>query len=599
MSVRDLKGSKGERGMIPQDKIDQVLDKLDIVEVLGGYIQIKKAGRNFKGCCPFHNEKTPSFVVSPDKQIYHCFGCGAGGNVIGFVMHQEQLSFPEAVRMLAERVDITIPDQYTPGDGDSNVSEQLYNANAIAAEYYHDLVLAAKGRKALEYLFKRGIKKEALIKYKIGYAPDEWESLHKFSFDKKISRDVLAKSGLSVESKNGKSSYDRFRNRIIYPIFNERGKIVAFGARVMDDSLPKYINSPETKIYNKSGILYGLNFAKKGIRDKGYVIIVEGYMDVVIPDQLGVNNAVATSGTALTTRQVSILKKYSDTAVIVYDSDQAGQAASLRGLDVLLSNDMFVKVATLPKGDDPDSYVSKNGADEFYELVDQAKDLFDYKLDLMLLKYGGKDTAAKVRIVNEMLPLIAKVTNTVIRSDYLKKLSQSIIVDENSLRQELKKVTPDYTYKHEKKERVIADNSDKSTEIHILGLALSDKKLFKEIDANIDSLIADDGLLKNIFNTLKELYVAEEQISIGKLLGQFSGDPLAEKMILDAAAQAEITKDKKRVLKDCIETIKKGSIASELKALTAELTSAHARNDEAEVKNILHRINEIHKQKVS
>ena len=257
-------------GMIPRETIDSVLDRLDIVEVLADYVQLKRAGRNFKACCPFHNEKTPSFVVSPDKQIYHCFGCQVGGNVIDFVMRHDSMEFPEAVKILAARAGVEVPEDRASGSGVESFATRIYDANKAASAFYGDVLLEGRGKKALEYLKSRGIKDETISMFGIGYAPREWESLSGYCRSKKISGEILKKAGLTVTSDKGRNDYDRFRDRVIFPIYNERSVIVAFGGRVLDDKLPKYINSPETMVYSKSNVLYGLNFSRKGIKEKGY-----------------------------------------------------------------------------------------------------------------------------------------------------------------------------------------------------------------------------------------------------------------------------------------------------------------------------------------
>ena len=491
-------------GMIPQEIIDQVLDRLDIVEVVSGYIPLKRTGRNFKACCPFHGEKTPSFVVSPDKQIYHCFGCQAGGNAINFVMKYENMEFPEAIRNLAGKVGVELP-KYRPEDKEAvSLAARLYEINKTGALFYQNYLRSAKGKKAVDYLKNRGISTSTLGEFKIGFAPDEWEAFRKYCATKKVSPSLLKQAGLTIPSEKGKGDYDRFRNRIIFTIFNERGNIVAFGARVMDNSLPKYINSPETAIYSKSNVLYGLNFAKKDIREAGCAILVEGYLDVIIPYQHGIKNVVATSGTALTPRQVGLLKKYTDTAVMVFDADQAGEAASLRGLDILLENGMKVRIAALPLGEDPDSFVRKYGREKFEEAIAGAKELFDYKLDLLVSRLGERDIAG---ISDEMLPTILKVENAVIQSDYLRRLAERLGVHEASLRYEMGMVKPDYSY-HYAKEAVTDKKSHnyRKSETHLLGLAMIDKSKFERInkELGIDKFHTPKELIKSLVSNFQK-----------------------------------------------------------------------------------------------
>ncbi|MFQ5952838.1 MAG: DNA primase [Candidatus Omnitrophota bacterium] len=583
-------------GKIPQETIDQILDRTDIVEVVSGYIHLKKAGRNFKTNCPFHNEKTPSFTVSPDKQIYHCFGCGAGGNVIGFVMKYENMDFPEAVKMLAAKAGVELP-RYEKETGEApSLGARLYEINTVAATFYQNYLRSGKGKNAFEYLTKRGFDTGTLSEFRVGCAPDEWESFRRYCEGKKISTDLLRKAGLTIRSEKGKGDYDRFRNRITFPIFNERGHIVAFGARVMDDSLPKYINSPETAIYNKSNVLYGLNFSKRGIREKRYAVIVEGYMDVIIPFQYGVTNIVATSGTALTPRQVSMLKKYTNTAVMVFDSDQAGEAASLRGLDILIEGGMNVRIATLPKGEDPDSFVRKNGKEKFEDIVKKAKDLFDYKLDLLIEKLGANNIGG---IVDELLPTISKVENMVIQSDYLKKLAERLEIHEASLRYEMGKVKPDYSYNYASEAKVdLGSNNYANSEIHLLGLAFLDKKTFNAIKSELGLNMFRDKSVRKVLDIVETLFQKEDEINLGKLMGRFEKEENLKAAVMQAVAKADITQNKERALEDCILCVRRENREEKLKALTLQLKKAQESNNDSEIRDLLEKINKIHKERV-
>ncbi len=585
-------------GRIPQEIIDQILDRLDIVEVVSEYIQLKKAGRNFKANCPFHNEKTPSFIVSAEKQIYHCFGCHAGGNVIGFVMQYEKMEFPEAVKMLAERAGVELPKYEKADDAATSLASQLYELNNLAAGFYQDYLRSDKGKKALDYMKKRGLSSENLSEFRIGYAPEGWEVFTSYATARKIAPALLRKAGLTIPSEKGKGDYDRFRGRITFPIFNERGSIVAFGARVMDSSLPKYINSPETLVYNKSNILYGLNFAKRGIREKGYAIIVEGYLDVIIPFQYGVTNVVATSGTALTQRQASMLKKYTDTAVMVFDADQAGESASLRGLDIFIENGMKVKVATLPKGEDPDSFVRKNGKEGFEKITESAKGLFDYKLDLLIGKLGAKEIAG---IVDEMLPTIARVENEVVKSDYLKKLSERLGVHEASLRYEMGKVRLDYSYRYEEQAKVDrASHNWRGSEVHLLGLAITDKKMFQRIETELGLDKFRDSSVRKVMILVRDLFAGgQNRINPGKLLSRLENEKTAKAAAVQAIAKADITRDPEKALVDCMYSLRKENREEELKGLTIRLKKAQAMKDEMEMKELLVKINKIHKEKVT
>ncbi|MCG2712485.1 MAG: DNA primase, partial [Candidatus Omnitrophica bacterium] len=395
---------------ISNQQLDEILQRCDITEIIAGYIPLKKAGRNFKALCPFHHEKTPSFVVSPDKQIFHCFGCGAGGDVFSFVMKNERMDFPEAVKFLADKAGVRImPETEKEAGAKYSVSTILYKLNELAAGYFQqNLLNASEAKKARDYLLKRGISKESVSDFRLGFAPDLWDGLLTFLRSKSINDELLLKSGLVIKNAQGRI-YDRFRNRIIFPIFNAQAKIVGFGGRIIDvqddaaeqhpqDKGPKYINSPETDIYKKSKNLYGFNFSKSYVQKEEYCIVVEGYLDFIVPFQANVKNLVASLGTAFTHEHVRLLKRYINNVVIVFDSDEAGQGAALRSLDLLIEEGMNVKIADLSKGFDPDSYVRKYGADEFRNRVKAAKTLFDYKLDLLMLKFDKESPEGKTQI---------------------------------------------------------------------------------------------------------------------------------------------------------------------------------------------------------
>jgi DNA primase len=334
-------------GKIPENILNEIQDKCDIVEVISGYVSLKPSGRNFKACCPFHHEKTPSFVVSPDKQIYHCFGCNSGGNVFNFIKEHEKIDFIEAVKMLAEKTGVKLPEYRSHDDQESSIVGAVYSVNDVAGNYYYSMLeKSGSSSEASRYKTKRGLDEPVIKKFRIGYADSSWKALLDYLTVRGIKQDTILKAGLIIKGKDN-SYYDLFRNRIIFPILDVRNRIIGFGARVMDDSLPKYINSPETAVYKKGQHLYGLNFAKADIKERNFAIITEGYLDVITCHQYGVNNAIASLGTALTTEQIRLLKRYTHNVIMLYDSDKAGEMASLRGLDLLLEEDMNVKIATI------------------------------------------------------------------------------------------------------------------------------------------------------------------------------------------------------------------------------------------------------------
>ena len=412
--------------MIPNETIDGILDKTDIVELISAYVSLKRAGQSFKARCPFHEEKTPSFIVSPAKQIYHCFGCGAGGNAISFLMRHEKMDFIESIQMLADKVGVSLPRTAGTKKGEDTFAASLYNVNNMACSLFQENLTKDFGKDALRYFAERGINENTLKLFRLGFAEDAWRGMLGRLKEKGVESDTLVKSGLVVQNNDGGNLYDRFRGRIIFPIFDARSRVLGFGARALDNSLPKYINSPETHIYRKGAQFYGLNFAKDHIRTLNYVVLVEGYFDLILPFQNGIKNIVATLGTALTVQQIRALKRFTRNAIMIYDADRAGEEASLRSLDLLVTEEMDVRIAILPKGSDPDSFVRREGKAGFTRILKESKDLFDYKLGVLTSRFKIDDPRGKARIAGGMLPTIARIKNAVLKSAYLRKISDRL-----------------------------------------------------------------------------------------------------------------------------------------------------------------------------
>jgi DNA primase len=430
--------------LIPEDIITRVLERTDIAELIGTYTPLKRAGKNFKGLCPFHNEKTPSFVVTPDKQIFHCFGCGVGGNVISFVMKLERLEFPEAVRFLADKAGIEVPDNAPDGPQNDGTRDKVFAANAAAVEYFHHNLVSGRESEvgaARDYLKNRKLNLDAVKQFKIGYAYDAWDGLIRHLRSKGIEPAIIEKSGLVVARDDNKGSYDRFRGRVIFPIFDYRGRPVAFGARALKkDDKAKYINSPETPVYTKGRHLYGFNLAKEAVGREDGVIIVEGYLDFIRPFWAGVENVAASQGTALTPDQIRLIRRYTRHVTMLFDMDLAGQSAALRSLDILLEEEMDVKVAALADGEDPDSFIQKYGAEDFKRAVSRAKSLVEFKLERLKLEFDVTTIEGRGVILREMLTTIEKVKNESVKSEYLKYLRLELNVNEYEIDLERKNI---------------------------------------------------------------------------------------------------------------------------------------------------------------
>lgn len=424
-------------GIFPEEFIEEVRERTDIVLLVSEYLQLKRTGRNYLGLCPFHAEKTPSFNVSPEKQFFYCFGCGEGGSVFNFVMKMEGLTFPEAVVRLAEKAGLPVPEtRRSPKD---ERRQTLLAAVDKSAKYYqHMLWHAQVGQKARDYLQRRGLSEETCKRFGLGFAPDSWEGLKNFLSKRNFRIPELLAAGLLNESEKGKV-YDRFRNRIIFTICNSRGEPVGFGARVLDSSLPKYINSPETPLFDKGKNLYALHLARETIRKEKKAILFEGYMDVIVAHQAGFTNAVATLGTALTEAQARLLRNQADEVILVYDADAAGQAATWRGLQVLRQAGCLVKVGRLPAGMDPDDFIRQKGAEAFSRILAESLLLFDYQLTTLAEQHDLATTEGRLRFTEKVLDLLAGIDQAVEREEYLKKAADLLKVPVETLRSDLRK----------------------------------------------------------------------------------------------------------------------------------------------------------------
>ena len=575
--------------MIPNEIIDQILDKTDIVEIISQHVQLKRAGQNFKACCPFHQEKTPSFMVSRAKQIYHCFGCGAGGNVIGFLMNHEKMDFIDAIKILSDKTGIALPRSNSSQSATNTLADKMYNANDIACGFYEENLTKEYGASAHQYFVRRGITERIRKHFRLGYAVDSWQGILNFCKAKNVTPEVLQKTGLILKNDTTGNIYDRFRNRVMFPIFDVRGRVLGFGARALDDSLPKYLNSPETHIYKKGRQLYGLNFAKDAIRKQNYVVIVEGYFDIILPFQNEIKNIVATLGTALTPEQIGALKRFTKNVIMVYDADQAGQAATLRGLDLLIEEEMNVRIAILPKGKDPDSFVREKGRAEFIKVLKDSKDLFDYKLGTLTAKFKSNEPQGKARIIGEMLPTLAKIKNAVLQSGYLKKMAEELQIDEESIRSEIKKInvggTRSFSRPKEIKETV-KYKSATPAELTLLAIALEDPHAIKEIEEKLSISTFSDVSVRRILDKVRELESENRKIMPSHLMSSFD-DKRIEGIISEAVGIAETIQDKERVFGDCLRHIKTSNLKDSLKVIQLKIKEASRTDDTAKVDSLV------------
>ena len=433
-----------------EEFVEEVKAANDIVDVVSKYVTLKRKGTTYFGPCPFHREKTPSFAVTPDKQIYHCFGCGEGGNVIRFIMRVENISFADAVEFLAERAKIPLPvtNYYDDGKTQDEIKmreyhkKQMYEINKEAGRFfYHNI---EKSRQAIEYIKKRKLANDTIRRFGLGFALDD-NGLSKYLKEKGFPEEDILATGLVGKTDRG-FLYDKFKNRLMFPIFDVRGRVVAFGGRALashevlkEQHIPKYVNSPENLIYTKGRHLYGLNLAKKNTEKIKRILVVEGYMDVISPHQVGITNVVASLGTALTEAQGKLLRQYAEEVILSYDSDAAGQKAIMRGIEVMQSLNVMVKVLQMDGAKDPDEFILKYGAERFEKLMNQSISAVEYKIKMLRQQYNLQDTTDKIRFLNKMAEILAKVENNIERDIYIEKLAKELGVGKEAIQAEVEK----------------------------------------------------------------------------------------------------------------------------------------------------------------
>ena len=554
---------------IPEDKILEIKNAADIVDMVSEIVHLKKAGKNFVGLCPFHTEKTPSFTVSPEKQIFYCFGCGAGGNIFSFLMKNEGLAFPEAARSLARRYGIDIPSSSLTPEQKKRMSarESLLEINRQAMDFFSQALRRdASGQAAMAYLKKRGLSADIINRFNIGYAPRGWDHLLNFFSKKGVPLVRVEKSGLILPKKDGRGYYDRFRDRIVFPIIDVNQTVIGFGGRVMDDSLPKYLNSPETPVYNKSRSLYGLHLSKDECRKAQSVYIVEGYLDLLTLHQHGIENAVATLGTALTLDHVRMLSRYVPRMILVYDSDEAGIRSALRCIDIFWKEhvdfsrgDVFreekadTHILVLPDGHDPDSYLREKGTGPFEKAAGHAPGIISFLID-QSIGLHGLSTEGKIRVVTDLKRPLAAINDNVARSLYIKQLAERIGLEENII---LEKVREGSSEKEKKATIRQKDNADKNgsrLEQQIIAMMLQFPAILPEINKyNVIEFIKNHHL-QSIGKTILEHQISSvEQIS--ELLSLI--DNPEQQRLISALAMVEESWDESGCMKLIVQFVKK------------------------------------------
>lgn len=570
----------------PDDWIDEVVTRNDIVDVIGEYVVLKPSGRGYFGLCPFHNEKSASFHVSPEKQTYHCFGCGEGGNVISFVMGLERMEFVDTLKHLAERASIPLPDtvdttQYVKA---KDVKEKLYEINRECAKYYHQMLFADDGREALSYLESRGTDMRTIKTFGIGFAPDSWDRTRDFLKAKGFDDQQLLDVGITVENKDKGRIYDRFRNRIIFPIIHPRGMVLGFGGRVMDNSLPKYLNSPDSPTFNKSANLFGLNLTNK-VRPLEYMIIVEGYMDVISLHQYGFPQAVASLGTSLTTDQAKLLRRHASEVFIAYDGDAAGQNATLRGLDILQEAGCRVKVLKFPNGLDPDEILKKYGSEYFKKLMSQSLSFVDYKLEKLQEKYDLSTSDGRVDFGTEASNVIVKVDNLIERDTHIQRLESMIGIKSRVLYDQIRKIQDkqgqsslqrningNNRYTRDKKSLRILHSSHIKAELYLVNLMAQGEVNAKKIINGLGDLILQEPLHQEVVEIVKGLFERKRDVSGAQILSHIEDIEKVKKLV-DIFNQEMEYDNIDTFISDCLDQIGGNYLEEQRQELQREITT--------------------------
>lgn len=568
--------------LIPETLLDDVQSRVDIAQLIGQYVPLKRAGRHFKALCPFHKERTPSFHVNTDKQIFHCFGCGVGGNVFSFLMQQEGLTFPEAVRHLAQQVGLTMPEQASASS--NGTAQRLVELMEKACRYYERLLAhPTRGRSARDYLRSRGVTERTRQVFRLGYAPGGGTQLLQAAKQTRVSLDALEQAGLTLRSSRG--VVDRFRERLLFPIVDVRGRVVGFGGRSLQGQEPKYLNSPETLLYTKGRQLYGLWQAKEAIVKQKLAVVVEGYFDCALLWQAGVSYVVSPSGTAFTPEQAKLLARYTDRVILAFDADAAGQAAALRGIDILVEAGFQVSVAQLPSGVDPDEVVRAYGAKALEDLLGKALNVVEFLLMCAAKQASLSDPDQKVRAAQRVLSTLARVPNAMRRREYVRLLADRLHLHEEAVLEELAKAqVPSRPIAHE---RLKARSDADGVERFFVALVLDDPLRF-DVVAKDWALFEQlkDTPLRRILTTLNELRAVSPQLHPAQIISRLQEGESA-RLVAELVELAQREPAKEEAFRKCVERLRHRAREHERVQIQDQLRLAQQLGRDDEVRRLL------------
>ena len=563
---------------IPDHLIEEIRSRNDILDTISANVLLKRSGQNYKGLCPFHSEKTPSFTVSPEKQIYHCFGCGAGGNIFKFIMEMEDLPFLDVVKKLALKCGVTLPVfKLSQINAKSNERDNLLNINQKAQSYFIRSFIGEGGEPAREYLNSRGFNNEKLLtEYGIGWAAPGWtDTLRHLQNQEKFSKNDLSRAGL-IKQKEGADEnnfYDRFRGRIMFPLQDIHGNLVAFAGRIIDKSEPKYLNSPETPLYVKGRHLFGFNRAKEAIRKQNKALIVEGYFDQMRAHQNGIRNTVATCGTALTLEQSNLLKNHTKRVTLIFDSDSAGQTATKKGVEVLLKQGMSIEVLSLPSGHDPDSFIHQFGPEKFLEKLKNARPFVETYIDNVIADGDLTTPTGKVAVVNQVLPILMKIKNTIERTEWVSILTDRAKVEDQALLNELKMaVQQDKTIVNEPLRKGDYPNKQ-NAELYLVHLMFSDKELALKIKEQVKIEDFTNPNLRLIVELCYRLLAEDYELRIDVVMDQID-EPKIRSLLSEIGVTTILFDNPKQTVRDCVSEINKKTNAQQVEELKKQRNNA-------------------------
>jgi len=572
---------------LPRDFIEKVKSSTDFVSLVSEYTNLKKAGKGYVGLCPFHHEKTPSFNINPELGLYHCFGCGKGGDIFKFVAEKENLTYYEAVIYLARKNGIPIP---TLSPKESSEIELLYQIYEFSAAFFRRQLVSDVGREARNYIIERGIRKDTIDMFQLGYAPQEGNSLFKSAVKEGFPKDLLLSSGLFKE-KNGQV-VDLFWDRLMFPIFSATGRVLAFGGRVIspNDTRPKYLNSPETKIFHKSETLYGLNFAKQYIRETGRALLVEGYMDALSLYEAGFKNVVASSGTALTPSQARQLRRYTENIIIVYDGDRAGFTASIRAIKILLEANFLVKLVRLPPESDPDSFVRKDGKEAFLALLNSAPDWFDYLVSILKKKYSLVEPANSILWVNKLAPFFSSIKDPIMLGAYASALGSHIHIQPDEIIQRIKSARDTRVEIQNTKSEI---DPSKKRELRIFYSIFCGTECVapSEIEKYKEFFLHYPGILERVLEEIKE----GRNLTLDQLYQFFVDEPDAQSVF----SQFSFSSLPPPPLSEQLRELREFVIMDNIKKKRDSLRVASAKGDEGEQIRIMEEINKLYRMLIS